>query len=182
VAAAYVLRGYLRDRPELAHTLASFRPIHGLVRLLAALWRRVALLVASVRQRIPARIRARRRREEGAERPDRRRLGFLRLAALSRRERTLYYYLSILRRAARRGYPRDGSETPYEYECRLAPNVSHVEEELERVTEAFVETRYSTHRVQRAREERIRADWRKLRAALRTHRQTVSTDEEEASG
>jgi hypothetical protein len=186
VAVAYILRSYLRDRPELADTLASFKPIHGLVRLFAALRRRVALLFATVRQRIPARVRAGRRRVEGAERSSRSRTRFFRLAALSRRERTLYYYLSILRRAAQRGYPRDGSETPYEYECRLAPNVSPVEEELGRLTEAFVETRYSTHQVKRAQEERVRADWRKLRAALRaallTAGHTSTTDEDEASG
>ena len=177
VGVAYIVRSYMRDRPELAKALASFKPFRKTLKSLVGLWRRLALLVAAVHQRIPVQLRLSRGRPERDEVPDRRQFRFLRLAGLSRRDRTLYYYLSILRRAAQRGYPRGASETPYEYETKLGPNVSQVEEELGRVTEVFVVTRYSKHRVERDQEARVRADWKRIRAALRAPRQSGGTDE-----
>jgi hypothetical protein len=173
----YVVRSYLRDRPELVETLVGFKPFRALRRLLIALWRQLGRLVGAVAETIPSRIRLQRRPRERDQASDGRPFRFLRLGALSRRERMLYYYLSILRRAAQQGYPRDGSETPYEYETKLGPNVSQAEAELDRLTESFVETRYSTHEVGRKQEERVRADWRKIRAALRALRQRTEADE-----
>jgi hypothetical protein len=48
--------------------------------------------------------------------------------------------------------------------------------ELDRLTEAFVEARYSVHEVGRAEEEHVRADARKIRAALRTLRRSAESN------
>jgi hypothetical protein len=178
----YVLRTYLRERPELAEALIRFRPFRAVRRLLIALWRQLGRLADAVVGVLPSPIRLQRRSRESDQAPAGGPFRLFRLGALSRRERMLYYYLSILRRAAQQGYPRDESETPYEYETKLSPNVSQAQAELDRLTESFVETRYSTHTVDRKQEERLRADWRKIRAALRALRRKVETDEQLVRG
>jgi hypothetical protein len=95
----YVLRSYLRDRPELLKALGAFSPIRALRRFLVALWRRLSGLAEIVNERIP------RLSLRLARKPPEELFRFFRLGALSPRERILYYYLSILRRAGRRGFP-----------------------------------------------------------------------------
>jgi hypothetical protein len=178
VGVVYVVRSYLRDRPELMEALITFKPFRAVRRFLGALWGQLRRLAGAVAERIPTQFRLRRRPGERNQAPDGGPFRFFRLGALSRRERTLYYYLSVLRRAAKQGYPRDEAETPYEYERKLGPNVPQAEAELDRLTEAFVETRYSTHLADRKQEQRVRADWRKIRAALGALRQRAETDRE----
>jgi len=166
-AVSYVIRSYLKDRPELLETVMTFKPFRLARSILLAVRRRLARLVGAARRRIPTRIRLPERASRSDQPAADRRFPFFRLGGLSRHERTLYYYLSILRRAARRGYPRNSSQTPYEYDVKLGPNLPQAEEELDRLTEVFVETRYSTHPVGAAEEKRVRADWRRIRSALR---------------
>lgn len=177
----YVVRTYLRDRPDLVRSLKELKLLPGLGCLLRSLGHQLADLFGEARERIPQQLRLlqgwRERERPGGQEPFR----FFRLGALSRRERTIYYYLSILRRAARSGYPRNQSQTPYEYERDLGPNVPQAEAELDRLTDAFVEVRYSTHEVHDEQEARVRADWRKIRAALRSLRRRT-TSEKSASG
>jgi hypothetical protein len=178
----YTVRSYLRDRPGLSASLKRFRPLRAARQVLGTLWRQLARLVAAIRRK------TNRWRAEGGlgagGRPgadgllsDRDPFRFFRLAALSRRERTVYYYLSILRRAARHGFPRGQSQTPYEYDNDLGPNVPEVEEELDSLTDAFVEARYSTHEIDEEREGRVRANWKKIRTALRSLRQRPKPNE-----
>lgn len=163
----YIVRSYLEDRPELVETVITLKPFRVARRILFSIRRQLARLIGAARRRIPARIRLRERASAGDQSVEDERFPFFRLGGLSRDERTLYYYLSILRRAARQGYPRSSSQTPYEYDAKLGPNVPQAEEELDRLTEVFVETRYSTHPVGAAEEKRVRADWKRVRSALR---------------
>jgi hypothetical protein len=178
----YVVRSYLRDRPEVVEALVGFKPFRAVRRLLIVLWRQLGRLVGAVAETIPSRIRLRRRPRERDQASDGGLFRFFRLGALSRRERTLYYYLSILRRAAQQGYRRDESDTPYEYETKLGPKISRAEAELERLTDGFVEARYSTHQLDRGQEERLRADWRRIKAALRALRHRAEVEGRLASG
>lgn len=165
----YIVRSYLRDRPEL---VASFRQL-GLVstlrRLIRAFWRQVNRLLGAARERIPEQLVSLRRRGMGGRpRQSMERPRFFSLSGRSRRQRMLYYYLSILRRAAKRGYPRSRSQTPYEYDTDLGPSIPQAQAEFNRLTDAFVEMRYSTHEVDDERERRVRTDWKRIRAALRS--------------
>jgi len=163
----YIIRSYLEDRPELVKTVMTLKPLRAARRILLAIRRELGRLIGAARRRIPTRLRLGERASAGDEPATDNRFPYFRLGGLSRDERTLYYYLSILKRAARQGYPRSSSQTPYEYDARLGPNVPKAEEELERLTQIFVETRYSTHPVEAAAERRVRADWKRVRAALR---------------
>ncbi len=163
-AAFYVARNYLRDYPEVLRALLSLGPIRALRALLAGLWRRLAGMAAAIGERVPRRLSLRRR--PGPKQP-REPFRFLRLGALSPRERTLYYYLSVLRRAGRQGFPRRHSQTPYEYDDTLAPHLPQARQEMDQLTEDFVEARYSPHPIDREREREVRTRWKRVRDAVR---------------
>ncbi|MGD2165266.1 MAG: DUF4129 domain-containing protein [Anaerolineae bacterium] len=180
---AYVVRSYLRDRPDLLALLPRLTPGEAGKRILAAVRGWLRRLVGVAREQLPFRLPLPPRPREADRAVRRERFRLFRPGALSRRDRTLYYYLSVLRRAAREGYPRQASQTPYEYDDRLGPRVPDVESELDRLTDAFVETWYSEHEVEAQMEAKARSDWRKIRAALsslreRTERQARAPGDE----
>jgi hypothetical protein len=159
----YIVRSYLRDHPEIRDALSSlwlFRTIGG---LLAALWRRLTGLAQAIGEHIPRTLSLRRRAGEPAGRA----LRFFRLGALSPRERTLYYYLSILQRAGQQGFRRKDSQTPYEYDATLEPHLSQAQQEMGLLTDDFVEARYSPHPIDQKREKEVRTRWKAVRAAVR---------------
>jgi len=158
----YVVRSYLRDRPELLEALTTQRPIRALRDFLIALWRRLLGLAEAASERIPRQLSLPWARPRSPKRPFR----FLRLGALSSRQRILYYYLSIVERARRQGYPRRSSETPYEYDATLGPKLPEAQQELTWLTQAFVEARYSRRTFDREQERRVRAIWKRVRSAL----------------
>jgi hypothetical protein len=160
----YVIRSYLRDHPQMREALSSlwlFRVIHG---FLTALWRSLTGMAKAVGARIPRRLLLH-RRERAPHEPAFR---FFRLGALSPRERTLYYYLSILQRAGQQGFRRKDSQTPYEYDAVLEPNLPQAQQEMNLLTDDFVEARYSPHAIDHEREREVRARWERVKAALRT--------------
>lgn len=173
----YVVRSYLRDRPELIEALTALRPFRAVRAMLLRIWGQLTELAGAARDRMPIQVRLRRRGTGADQSSGKNSFRFLRLLRLSRRERTVYYYLSIVRRATRQGYPRRPSQTPYEYDDQLGPSMSEAEQEMSRLTEAFVETRYSTHQIDRAQERRVRADFERVRAALRSLKQRSGADE-----
>lgn len=158
----YVVRSYLRDHPELLEALLRQSPMRALRDFLVALWRHLLGLAEVASERIPRRLLLQRGRPRSPKKPFR----FFRLGALSPRERILYYYLSTVERARRQGYPRRGSETPYEYEASLGPKLPEARQELALLTQAFVEARYSGQTFDREREQRVRIIWERVRAAL----------------
>jgi hypothetical protein len=160
----YVVRSYLRDHPELLKRLTDL----GLVRALSRMWRALGRWLGgwgeTLRERIPRAwsLRLGRRRAPSGES-----FGFFRLGALSPRERVLYFYLSVLHRAGQRGFPRRPAETPDEYRTTLRPNLPEAQAEMDMLTQAFVEARYSHHSVEREYARRVRDSWRQVKAALR---------------
>ena len=170
----YVVRSYLRDRPELLQALASLGPVRALRDFLVAVWRRLVGAAEAVSERIPRRLLPRRARRDSPDTMFR----FFRLGALLPRERVLYYYLSILRRASQQGFPRRRAQTPYEYDRVLAPHLPSAEQEMGQLTHDFVEARYSMHPIDRGKERRVRARWQRVRAALRALKRRADTGRE----
>ena len=157
----YVVRSYLRDHPELLQVFMQ-GPIRTLCDFLIALWRRLVGLAEAASERIPRRLSLQWARLGLSEAPFR----FFRLGALSPHERILYYYLSILRRAERQGFPRHRAQTPYEYSMTLAPHLAQGQQEMDLLTHAFVEARYSQHIIEPGQAKRVRYDWQEVKAAL----------------
>jgi hypothetical protein len=171
----YVIRSYLRDRPELLEALVSLRPIRAIRDLLANLWRRLTRLAGAIAERAPGQLSWRRTHQKPPEMPFR----LFRLGALSPRERILYYYLSILRRAGQLGFPRRRSQTPYEYGQAMVPHLEGAEREMATLTQSFVEARYSQHLFDRMQDRQVRARWRQVKAALRAlkHKTEIESTE-----
>ncbi|MBN1814141.1 MAG: DUF4129 domain-containing protein [Anaerolineae bacterium] len=167
-AVFYVVRSYLRDHPQIREALSSLWLFRAIGDLLAALWRRLTGLASVISERIPRGLSLRRRKGEPTQEKASR---FLRLGTLSPRERTLYYYLSILRRAGQRGFRRKDSQTPYEYDASLEPHLPQAQQEMGLLTDDFVEARYSPHPIDREKEKEARARWKEVRAAVRALKQ-----------
>ena len=176
---SFVVRSYLRDRPELRETIRTLKPLQALRWAWVSLWRwlrgRIARLGQTVSERLPRRSRHWSPPMGALGWP----LRFFRLGALSPRERVLYYYLSILRRAGRQGYPRRRHQTPREYQTRLASELPQAQEDLASLTQAFVEARYSQHEVGRDQDQEVRTYWERVKAALRALKRWREPGEEE---
>jgi hypothetical protein len=163
----FVVRIYLRDHPELTGWLSSLRPVS----VLRHLWELAQLWFAQLRGAVQSRIPRPKVRRPAEKRKTRKPFRFFRLGALSARERILYYYWSILRRAERSDYPRRPPETPYEYHASLKSHLPQVEDEMGKLTEAFLEARYSEHPVESGRDKQIRTSWQEVKTALRRKRE-----------
>jgi hypothetical protein len=93
---------------------------------------------------------------------------------LSPRERVLYYYLSILRRAGQQGFPRRRDQTPYEYDATLGANLPEAQQEMALLTQAFVEARYGRQAIEPDHARRARTAWQWVKAALHALKQRAS--------
>jgi hypothetical protein len=79
----------------------------------------------------------------------------------------IYYYLSLVRRAGELGIRRRPAQTPSEYEPVLASELPDVQTEVDALTAAFIEARYSPRPVDPQAPNQARALWARLRAAMR---------------
>jgi hypothetical protein len=104
----------------------------------------------------------------GGERPPRQDAGFLKLRTLSPRQKVLFFYLALLRRGQESGFPRQPSQTPFEYAQSLEEALPEVGDDLESLTGAFVEARYSRHTISPDSANLVRHYWGRIKHALRT--------------
>jgi hypothetical protein len=164
----YVVRSYLRDHPDLWENLAALGLVRALRRWWAALGRWLGSWGTTIRERMPESwpLGFPRRRAQSRD-P----FAFFRLGAASPREQILYFYLSVLQRAGRQGFPRRPAETPDEYRTTLGPNLPEVQQDVESLTQAFVEARYSRHSFRQEQAKRVRVSWQRVKAALQTLKQ-----------
>jgi hypothetical protein len=86
------------------------------------------------------------------------------------RELIRYFYLSIARRASQAGQARAPGETPYEYRATLDQHFPDLEPDLEGLTDAFVEARYSQRPVQREDAMAVKSLWQRIKSALQRRR------------
>ena len=92
---------------------------------------------------------------------------FVRINALSPREKIYYFYLSTIKRANQRGVARKKSETPLEFVDDLKTNWPDAEEEIEELTEAFLQARYSPASIKEDDITPIKKQWKRLKSNLR---------------
>ncbi len=136
-------------------------------RLWQSLWKRARRSARMVAHLVPHNLP--RRQGSGSAGGLRR---FLRLNALSPEEQVRYFYLSLLRRAQEGGVTRAPSQTPSEFASRLAPRVGEAGPDLDALTDAFIDARYSGHGVERERVSPIKSHWQRVRNALRGNRRS----------
>jgi hypothetical protein len=92
---------------------------------------------------------------------------FVRLGGLTPRQQVRYFYLSLVQRAAEVGIKRQDSETPLEYLDDLQRTWPEASDDLEELTDAFLEARYSARPVEPEDARSIKARWKRARATLR---------------
>lgn len=155
---------FLRDRGFRLETSLLGRWWRQFAEWLRALWRGGAQQAAGLRAALAQRLRG----EEAAVGPDGgRRWRFLRVNALPPREQVRYFYLSTVRRAGEQGVARQSSETPSEYAADLKQGWPEAEPEIDRLTGAFLEARYSRQPIEDEEVSLVRQVWKRVRAALR---------------
>lgn len=172
--AIYLVRSYLRDRPELMETLRGFAPL----RWITQIWQAVRQWMRKASHRIQERVPALLQRLRGAatgEHEDHRRAGGPGL-----REQIFYQYLSTLDRAKEQGFPRRDVETPYEYRRTLEPHLPEGQEAMGSLTEAFVEARYTDHEITPEMLAQQQTNAETLRRALRKAEEEQENKEEGA--
>jgi hypothetical protein len=76
----------------------------------------------------------------------------------------------MIRRAREGGVPRRASQTPYEYAEKLQNSYPDVLDEISEMTDAFVEARYSQHKVEDEKVNIVKKYWKHIRKALSSSR------------
>jgi hypothetical protein len=93
--------------------------------------------------------------------------GWINLRSLDPRRRVYFFYLAMVRRAGEQGFARRPSQTPAEYASRLDQAVPAVREDIDKLTQAFIEARYSRKEIDRTKASFAKATWERIRRALR---------------
>lgn len=71
-------------------------------------------------------------------------------------------YRSLMRKAESRGFPRQRSETPFEFRVRLGKQFPSAETQLEVITKVYTTVRYSNERVDATQENQVIDAWAEL--------------------
>ncbi len=74
--------------------------------------------------------------------------GFLSVRSLDPRRRIYFFYLAMIRRGVDQGVARKPSQTPAEYAVQLEQSVPEAGEDINSLTQAFIEARYSRQEVE----------------------------------
>ena len=93
--------------------------------------------------------------------------GWINLRKLDPRQRVFFFYQAFLRRSGESGLPRGLSQTPLEFASRLDQALPEAEPDIDALTAAFIEARYTPRPVQPEKASRAKEVWEHLRKALR---------------
>ncbi len=116
-------------------------------------------------------------REDLGSRGGRERGGFLNLRGLDPRQSIRFYFFALLRRGAERGVVRRPAQSPREYSGILSDEEKRIRVELEELTLAFEEARYSAHPVTPEKARQVRRVWDTIRTELRSPSKKDETGE-----
>ena len=96
------------------------------------------------------------------------RLGLISLGQLDPRRQIYFFYLAMVRRGSEQGLARKPSQTPSEYAATLEKALPSSSKDIDTITEAFTEARYSRHAVTSTESNLVKATWGRIRKALRS--------------
>lgn len=154
---------FLRERGVKLNT-AVFQSIwHRFRTWLHTVWRGAGHQVRDWRQAVRARLQ-REPEETSANQPPWR---FIRLNSLSPREQIRYFYLSTVKRAGDKGVPRQAAETPLEFAQDLKQSWPDAEDDVDALTEAFLEARYGRSPIEAEDVSPVKKRWQQVKSSLR---------------
>jgi len=156
---------YLRQHEEI---LQRLRKLPG-GEIMLRFWRWIRARFAGAKKGISkmmetGRQRLRLRRKLGE---DSGRGGYLNLRRLNARQKVYFFYLTLVRRGSERGLPRGPSQTPSEYAASLGAALPTADEDIDSLTDTFVEARYSRHPILPEEANRVKTVWERIRKAMR---------------
>ena len=93
-------------------------------------------------------------------------VSLIRLRSLDPRRQIFFFYLAMLRRGGEHGLLRKPSQTPSEYAATLEKALPASDEDIDSMTQAFVEARYSRREIGDQEANRVKATWGRIRRAL----------------
>jgi Domain of unknown function (DUF4129) len=132
-----------------------------ILRLWIAIRRRSRAFAVAVTDRLPASV---------ADRMTLASTGRFSRQELTSSEQVQRYYVNVVKYAGRHGAVRRPAQTPKQFEDELRSLVPEQHHDLDALTRAFVEARYSTAPIEQERLTTVHASWRRVRAALRRAR------------
>lgn len=83
------------------------------------------------------------------------------------RERVRFFYLAMVRRAQENGHPRGAAETPSEYAATLHRALPDADPDVQAISEAFIQARYTQHPISEADAGHVKTVWARLRAGFK---------------
>lgn len=96
--------------------------------------------------------------------------GFLNVRSLDPRRRIYFFYLAMIRRGSEQGLRREPSQTPSEYASQLEKALPSSKEDIDSITDAFMQARYSRREVHPDDANIVKATWERIRQALQNKR------------
>jgi hypothetical protein len=161
----YFLLYYLRQNRELWAKLTQFPILRWVMEWFTGLkkWFRAANLrvgeaIKAGRERLFPQAAA---RMAGLLRPG------IQFRNLNSRQKVIFFYLNLVQRGSQRGVVRRVSQTPSDYTQNLSQSFPEVKTELEDLTGAFMEARYSLHEVNDEHVGWVQQQWRRVMEALK---------------
>ncbi|MEZ4593352.1 MAG: DUF4129 domain-containing protein [Chloroflexota bacterium] len=126
-------------------------------------WREAGSQVQDWQQAVRTRLQRQPKESEENKPPWR----FIRLNALSPREQIRYFYLSTVKRASDKGVARQEAETPLEFAEDLKQQWPDAEEDVDALTDAFLEARYGRSPIEAEDVNPVKKRWQQVKSSLR---------------
>lgn len=154
---------FLRERGVKVNT-AVFQRLWQMIRQwLQFTWREAGHQMRDLQQAVLTRLQREPKENEKNKPPWR----FIRINGLSPREQIRYFYLSTVKRAADKGVPRQQAETPLEFARDLKESWPEAEEDVDVLTDAFLEARYGRSPIEKEDVNPVKKRWRQVKSSLR---------------
>ena len=154
---------FLRERGVRLNTAVLQRFWQQLRHWLQITWKEAGHQVQDWQQAVRTRLQRQPKEDEENQPPWR----FIRLNSLSPREQIRYFYLSTVKRATDKGVARQQAETPLEFAQDLKENWPEAEEDVDALTEAFLEARYGRSPIEKEDVNPVKKRWRQVKSSLR---------------
>jgi hypothetical protein len=164
------LRQYISFNKDLSEDLRQFRPLHWLF----VAWDRLKAALKKVNSSVGKFIQDSLKRVRSiTPTPDKTgEWNFINPRRLSSRQKVIFYYLALIRRAREAGLPRQDGQTPYEYAHSLKANLNAENEGVDAMTSSFIEARYSRHEIPPKEARRMEHIWENIGRLLRNIRRS----------
>jgi hypothetical protein len=101
---------------------------------------------------------------------------FLNVRSLDPRRRVYFFYLAMIRRGGEQGLKREPSQTPSEYASQLEKALPSSTQDIDSITDAFIQARYSRREVHAEDANIVKSTWERIRRALQSKAKNKSSN------